>query len=736
MKKTLLFLILLSAGITAAAQQRIGIIGLDTSHSPAFARLVNQSGDLPRKFVVTAAYPYGTTTIESARSRIPKYTEEIKRYGVEITDSIGELLDQVDCILLETNDGNLHLEQAAQVFKAGKKIYIDKPVGATLGQAIAIYELAERYGATFFSSSALRFTVRNQEIRSGKFGAVRGADCYSPHSPEPSHADFGYYGLHGVEELYTVMGTGCEAVSRIHSEKGDIVTGKWKDGRLGSFRAIIGGPYAYGGTIYLEKEAVPTGGYTGYQPLVDEILRFFETGICPVSREETLEIFTFMEASNMSLKENGALVTLEAARKAGEKEAQRLLKAYGRKEKVRQMAVVNPGHFHAALVLKGRLAGVSPDVQVYAPEGPELQAFLDAVGSGWNLHVHTGKGLPKAGKGDFVVLAGDNHDKAASILAAVQKGYHVLADKPLAITPDDYRLLVEAFRTAGKKGLTIYELMTERYDTQNRIVQALVADRDFFGEMVSIEMESVHHFYKNVAGNILRRPAWYYDISQQGEGIADVTTHLIDQVFWAGFPGRTLTSADVTLLDAEHSRTWLTPGQFTASTAEEAFPSFLAPYIEGERLGVYSNGSLLFQVDGIPVHIAVRWDYEAPAGSGDTASSVFEGSLAQVATVQDGSTSYIRQIQVSAPAGRVRTAEERLREAFPYVRFVEQGEGRYLVDVPLERRTSHEDHFHLLTGAFLRLVGSGTPPAEGISNTLVKYGLTTAAVELARKKDP
>lgn len=330
MKQILSFLLFLALTLPLAAQQRIGIIGLDTSHSTAFTKLLNSQDPATRAFEVVAAYPQGSSVIESAYSRIPKYTEEVQKYGVKITESIAELLELVDCVLLETNDGHLHLEQAAEVFRAGKKIYIDKPLGATLAEAIAIYALAERYGATFFSSSAVRFTPLNQEIRAGKYGRVTGADTYSPHHPEATHPDFGYYGLHGVEELYTVMGPGCEAVSRVHTADGDLVCGRWSDGSLGSFRAIIHGPGRYGGTAFTEKEAIRTGGYVGYQPLVDAILTFFTTGVCPIDKEETLEIFAFMEASNLSLQQGGKTVPLASVRKKAEKEAARLLKKIDR----------------------------------------------------------------------------------------------------------------------------------------------------------------------------------------------------------------------------------------------------------------------------------------------------------------------------------------------------------------------------------------------------------------------
>lgn len=333
MKKAIYsWVILLLANLCAHAQEpvRIGIIGLDTSHSTAFTKLINdKDSDDPRvrKYEVVAAYPYGTKNIESATSRIPRFVKEIGLYGVKITESIAGLLDMVDCVLLETNDGNLHLEQAVEVFKTGKKIYIDKPLGATLGQAIAIYEMADRYGVRFFSSSAVRFSPENVKIRSGEYGKVLGADCYSPHNPEKTHPDFGYYGLHGVEELYTVMGTGCQAVSRVHTETGDLVVGRWDENRIGTFRALTKGPYAYGGTAFIDKKAIPTGGYTGYQCLVEAILDFFETGVPPVGKEETLELFTFMKASNMSVGKGGREIRMETAWKAGQKDARKLLKA-------------------------------------------------------------------------------------------------------------------------------------------------------------------------------------------------------------------------------------------------------------------------------------------------------------------------------------------------------------------------------------------------------------------------
>lgn len=320
------------ASQTAVEPIKLGIIGLDTSHSTAFTELLNSDSDEPfvREFEVVAAYPYGSRVIESSYNRIPGYIEEVKQHGVEIVGSIAELCSKVDFVLLETNDGHPHAEQALEVFKAGKTCYIDKPIGATLGETLAIYQLAAEYGIPIFSSSALRFSPENAKLRAGEYGKILAADCYSPHKTEPTHPDFGFYGIHGVETLYTLMGAGCSSVSRTHSDEGDVVTGIWKDGRIGTFRAIVKGPAVYGGTAFTPEGAVPAGGYAGYKVLLDKILEFFQTGEPPVSPEETIEIYAFMKASNMSLERGGKPVTVKEAMDEGQKEAAKLLKSLGR----------------------------------------------------------------------------------------------------------------------------------------------------------------------------------------------------------------------------------------------------------------------------------------------------------------------------------------------------------------------------------------------------------------------
>lgn len=326
--KIILSTILSGLLLIAQAQIKVGIIGLDTSHALAFTKELNgkdkkeQYNDLK----IVAAYPYGSKTIKSSYERIPGYIEQVKELGVEIVPSIAELLKKVDCVMLETNDGNLHLEQAYEVIKAGKIMFIDKPVAATLAQAIVIYQLAGEYNVPIFSSSAVRFTPENQELRNGESGKILGADTYSPATREISHPDFGWYGIHGIEGLFTILGTGCVSVNRMSAEGTDVVAGLWSDGRIGTFRGRRTGKSIFGGTAFTDKGAVPAGGFIGYGVLLDEIVKFFKTGEPPVTEAETLEIFTFMEASNESKREGGRIILMEDTYRKGLKEAAQLLK--------------------------------------------------------------------------------------------------------------------------------------------------------------------------------------------------------------------------------------------------------------------------------------------------------------------------------------------------------------------------------------------------------------------------
>lgn len=303
-------------GTHAVLGKRIGMIGLDTSHSTAFTDMFNSDAADPalKGYRVVAAYPYGSKTIKSSFERIAGYTEHVKNKGVEIVDSIAELLRKVDVVLLETNDGRLHLEQAREVIAAGKPLFIDKPIAASYADAKAIFDEAARAGVPVFSSSSLRYTANLVRIRAGAVGEVLGADAYSPAVIEPSHSDLFWYGIHGVEMLYAAMGTGCERVSRLYTEGSDKVVGHWEGGRIGTFRGIRDGHRAYGGQAFGTKGIMELGPYDGYMPLLKEIATFFETRQSPVDDAETLELAAFMEAAQRSKERGGQFVELDAVR--------------------------------------------------------------------------------------------------------------------------------------------------------------------------------------------------------------------------------------------------------------------------------------------------------------------------------------------------------------------------------------------------------------------------------------
>lgn len=292
---------------------RLGIIGLDTSHAIAFAELLN-AADPPPEFAncrIVAAFPEGSPDIASSVERVPGYTAKIQTMGVEIVGSIAELLEKVDGVLLETNDGRPHLEQVRPVLAAKKPVFIDKPLAGSLKDSIALIEEAKKAGVPFFSSSALRFSKSAQDARRGEWGRVLACDAFSPCSLEPTHPDLFWYGIHGVETLFTVMGPGCKSVTRVSTPNADIVTGTWHDGRIGTFRGMREGSTGYGGTVFTDRVTRPLAGFDGYRPLVVEIVQFFRTGIAPIDPRETLEIYAFMEAADESKRKGGVPVTLD-----------------------------------------------------------------------------------------------------------------------------------------------------------------------------------------------------------------------------------------------------------------------------------------------------------------------------------------------------------------------------------------------------------------------------------------
>ena len=308
---TALLLTFTFAAVAMAEDLRIGLIGLDTSHVIAFTKIINDpkaTGPLAKAKVV-AAFRGGSRDIPSSADRIDKYTETLtKEYGLKLYPTIAELCKNVDAIMLESVDGRPKVRQAIPVIDAGLPLFIDKPMAGSLADVIFIFDYAKKKGVPIFSSSSLRYGKTNQAIRHGSIGTVARAEVHSPCSLEVHHPDLFWYGVHGCESLFTIMGTGCQSVVRRTTADGKIeVEGTWKGGRTGIFREGKG----YGGKAKGTKGESEAGGYDGYAPLVVEAVKMFQTGKVPVSAQETIEMFAFMAAADESKRRDGKPVTIK-----------------------------------------------------------------------------------------------------------------------------------------------------------------------------------------------------------------------------------------------------------------------------------------------------------------------------------------------------------------------------------------------------------------------------------------
>ncbi len=290
--------------------KRIGIIGLDTSHSEVFARMINGMGNAGLGFRVTVAYQPPTN--RDVLNLVPSVSKALAELGVALVDSMDKLLGACDVVLLETVEGGPHLEQVLPVFEARKRVFIDKPLSASLAGAKAIVEASARYGTPFFSSSSLRFDPNVQAVVSGGIGPVNGADVYTPAELEANHLDMAWYAIHGLEMLYAVLGSGCREVSRLSTAETDLITGVWNDGRIGTVRCVRKWPVGIAGTAFGQKGTAPLGPFSdqAYRGLVQGLIQFFDTGHPPVGAEETLELFAFMHAADISKRRRGQYVAL------------------------------------------------------------------------------------------------------------------------------------------------------------------------------------------------------------------------------------------------------------------------------------------------------------------------------------------------------------------------------------------------------------------------------------------
>jgi predicted dehydrogenase len=427
-----------------------------------------------------------------------------------------------------------------------------------------------------------------------------------------------------------------------------------------------------------------------------------------------------------------------------------------------RLITLDPGHFHAALIQKEMYPGVSDVVHVFAPAGTDLAAHLHRVAlfneraerpTRWRLEVHAGpdflERMLRERPGNVVVLSGRNRPKIDRVLASVNAGLHVLADKPWIISPDDMPKLETALTTAAAKGVVAYDVMTERFEITNILQRAFAGDEAVIGQVVAgtprepgVVMESVHHLMKTVAGVPNLRPAWFFDTGQQGEGIADVGTHLVDLVPWILFPQQAIDyKKDIQLLAAERWPTVMPLADFTRVTSTSAFPASLAPRVKDGRLHYDGNTSLLYTLRGIHTRVKVSWEYEAAPGAGDRHTATVRGTRARLEIRQGPDTKHRTELYIVpatpadhasvAAAAKARIAA--LQTAFRGVAIEDSGRELH-VTVPDEFRTGHEAHFAEVTRQFLEYVRNPkSMPAWEQSAMLAKYYVTTGGVALSRR---
>ena len=425
------------------------------------------------------------------------------------------------------------------------------------------------------------------------------------------------------------------------------------------------------------------------------------------------------------------------------------------------LMTLDPGHFHAALVQKTMYGQIAPVVHVYAPPGSDVEDHLRRIDAfnnrptdptRWRQQVYTGEDfldkMLRERPGNVVVISGNNRNKAGYIKACADAGMNVLSDKPMCIDGESCKLLAEAFAVAEKHGVLLYDIMTERSEITTILQKELTADPEVFGRLQkgtlkepAVVKRSVHHFFKQVAGNPIKRPAWYFDTTQQGEGIVDVTTHLVDLVMWTCFPEQVIDfERDVKLLAALRWPTTITPEQYRKVTRLDDFPDFLRSSLDAEgNLPCHANGVIDYTLRGVHVRIEVKWNFEAPPGGKDTHYSIMRGTRSNLIIRQEQEQNYRPELYVqpidpigSGVADGLKAVIARLQAEYPGLRAEWHGDAWHIIILE-KYRVGHEAHFRQVTERYLKYLVDGKLPDWEVPNMLTKYRTTTAALELARQ---
>lgn len=424
-----------------------------------------------------------------------------------------------------------------------------------------------------------------------------------------------------------------------------------------------------------------------------------------------------------------------------------------------RLITLAPGHFHASLVQKVMYPQVSPTVSVYAPAGPDLDEHLKRVAAynartndptDWQQHLYTGpdffQRMLAEKPGNVVIIAGNNREKIDYIAGSLKAGLHVLADKPMCLDAAGFEKLKASFVMADRKNVLLYDIMTERYEITTILQKALVNERAVFGQLVkgsveepAVTKESVHHLFKYVSGKPLRRPAWFFDTAQQGEGIVDITTHLVDLIQWESFPEQSIALSDIKMLRARRWPTIVTREQFAQVTGLKDFPDYLRGMLNDEgALLDYANGELSYTLKGVHARVSVIWNFEAPSGTGDTHFSIMRGTNANIIIRQGKEENYRPELYVEATGGAepdalgaaLRKAVNKLQATYPGLDLLSDG-SRWQILIPNQHRTDHEAHFGQVMERFLTYVAAGRLPSWETPNTIAKYYTTIQALQLA-----
>ncbi|WP_273565500.1 putative oxidoreductase C-terminal domain-containing protein [Maribacter halichondriae] len=421
---------------------------------------------------------------------------------------------------------------------------------------------------------------------------------------------------------------------------------------------------------------------------------------------------------------------------------------------------LDPGHFHAALVQKSMYDQVDSTIYVFAPEGPEVKDFLNKIESynsreesptKWKVEQYFGGDYLKKMIGDkpgnVMVVAGKNSKKIDYILAAVKAGLNVYADKPLVINPEGFEKLKVAFIIAKENDVLIYDIMTERFESTTMMQKMFSTIPDIFGELVdgspdapAISKESVHHFFKYVSGQPLVRPPWFFDVNEEGEGIVDVTTHLVDLVQWEAFPGEIIDSTDIEMISAKRWPTVMAKEKFKKVTGLEDYPKYLQKDVKDGKLYVYCNGEMIYTIRGKHAKVSVIWNYQAPEGTGDTHYSIMRGTKSNLVIKQGAEENFKPTLYIETKDSE--GFEEKLKlvlegviaEKFPGTTAAKTANGLWRINIPEEFKIGHEAHFAQVTENYLQYLEDGKLPEWEVPNIITKYYTTIEAYKMAKGK--